>query len=107
MYKKNFIHRTSITLNQSLQGETIEQKIQRIVTNGEPIKDGAPLIYTDSKDGVQAGYNIRTDRFEIAVEGMDKIVKSNIAKREHKAKMEIVKDDIGGTEPTQGTGTDK
>lgn len=81
-------------------------KIERITQNKEPIKDGAPLIYTDSKDGVQAGYNIRTDRFEIAVEAMDKIHRSNTAKRDHKAKMEIVRDEIGGAEPTQGTGTD-
>ena len=107
MYKQNPFETTTLELNQSSEGETIEMKIERVTTNKEPIKDGAPLIYTDSKEGVQAGYNIRTDRFEIAVEAMDKIVKSNVARREHKATMNIVKDDINGVEPTQGTGTDK
>ncbi len=98
MYKQNKYSNTNIELNNSIQGETIEQKIERVTQNKEPIKDGAPLIYTERKDGVQAGYNIRTDRFEIAVEGMDKVHKSNLAKRENKAEMKIVKD-----EPIQGT----
>lgn len=63
------------------EGESIEAKVTRIVLNKEPIKDGAPLIYTDRKDGVLPGYDIRTDRFEVAVEAMDKITKSKIAKR--------------------------
>jgi hypothetical protein len=107
MYKVNIYSTTGLEVNQSLEGETIEQKMERVTQNNEPIKDGAPLIYTDAKDGVQAGYNIRTDRFEVAVEAMDKVVKSNVAKRDAKPKMEIVRDEIGGTEPTQGTGTDK
>ena len=107
MYKKVTYNRTSVKLNQSLEGETLEQKIERIVNNKEPIKDGAPLIYTDRKDGVQAGYNIKTDRFEIAIDAMDKVQKSIIAQRENRAKMDIVKDEktIGGTESIQGTGT--
>ena len=52
-------------------GESIEHKVRRIVNNKEPIKDGAPLIYTERKDGVQPSYNIRTDRFEVAVEAMN------------------------------------
>jgi hypothetical protein len=95
--------RTTLEVNKTYEGETIEQKVERITQNGEPIKDGAPLIYTDRKDGVQAGYNIRTDRFEVAVEAMDKVHKSDIAKRDNKPKMEIVKD--AGSESTQGTGT--
>lgn len=97
---------TSINLNQSVEGETIEQKIERIVQNKEPITDGAPLIYTDRKDGVEAGYNIKTDRFEIAVEAMDKVTKSNLAKRDNQPSMQVVKDNAEG-ESTQGTGTDK
>jgi len=98
MYKTPKYNKTTAILNKSVEGETIEQKMERVTTNQEPIKDGAPLIYTDRKDGVQAGYNIRTDRFEIAVEAMDVVAKSVIAKREQRAKMEIVKD-----EPIQGT----
>ena len=31
------------------EGEPIELKVERILTNKEPITDGAPIIYTDKK----------------------------------------------------------
>jgi len=82
MYKNIKMRKTSIKQNTSYEGETLEHKINRIVNNNEPITDGAPLIYTDRKDGVKAETNIRTDRFEIAVEAMDAIHKTSMAKRE-------------------------
>lgn len=82
MYKKIKSKKTTLKVNKGYEGETIEEKIQRIVNNKEPIKDGAPLVYTDRKDGVQPQYDIRTDRFEIAVEAMDKVTASYQAKRE-------------------------
>ena len=42
-------------------------------------------FYTERKEGVIPAYDVRTDRFEIAVEAMGKVVKSNIAKREQAA----------------------
>lgn len=102
MYKKNVKYAESgLKVNDSTQGETIEQKVERILDNKEPIKDGAALIYTDRKDGVQAGYNIKTDRWEIAVEAMDQVAKTKAAQRENRTKMEIVKDNE--VEPIQGT----
>lgn len=104
MYNYKITSKTTIQINNSMEGETIETKIERIVNNKEPIKDGAPLIYTERKDGIQAGYNIKTDRFEIAVEGMDKVQKSLQAKRENKAgKVIEMTNKDGKTEPTQGT----
>lgn len=92
-YRKQKAKRTSIVLNQSSEGESIEQKVERILNNKEPITDGAPIIHTERKDGVGAGYNIRTDRFEVAVEAMDKVSKSHIAKREGNViKMEAKKE---------------
>ena len=72
---------STLSINNSLEGESIEAKVCRIVNNGEPISDGAPLIYTERKDGVKEEYNIRTDRFEIALNAMDYVTKSNRAKR--------------------------
>lgn len=80
---------TQMRMNQTDIGETIEQKFERIVSNKEPIKDGAPLIYNERADGVQPAYDIRTDRFEIAVMGTDKIEKSIQARREEKAKASL------------------
>ena len=56
---------TSIECNEGLEGETIEQKVERIMSNNEPIEDVAPLIYTERADGVQPQYDIRTDRWEV------------------------------------------
>lgn len=102
MYKKQIIKRSSIKTDYTTEGETIEEKVRRITLNKEPIKDGAPLIYTDRKDGVQAGYNVRTDRFEVAIDAMDKVSGSIQARREERAKMEIVKD-VQKEQPIQGT----
>ena len=74
--------KTSIKTTPTVEGETIEAKIRRIVENNEPIEDSAPVIYTERKDGVIPDYDIRTDRFEIAVDAKDKIARSHIAKRE-------------------------
>lgn len=82
MYNYRKSTKTTLKRNTSYQGERIEEKINRIVNNKEPITDGAPIVYTERKDGVLPAYNIKTDRFEIAVDAMDKVAKSHIAKRE-------------------------
>lgn len=90
---------TTFNVNNSIEGETIEQKVERIVNNKEPIKDGAPIIYTERKDGVNKAYNIRTDRFEVAVEAADKIAASYAARRENKGLTVVKKpEDSAGEE---------
>lgn len=84
MYKQKKPSKTSLNINNSYEGESIEEKISRIVNNKEPITDGAPLIYQEREDGVQAQYDIRTDRFEIAIDAMDKVTGSHQAKREQR-----------------------
>lgn len=77
------------------QAEPREVKLRKIV-NGEAnnMEDGVfPTIYTEKKDGVQPEYDIRTDRFEVAIDAMDKINQSaanQIAK--NKGETEAVKD---------------
>lgn len=78
----NVAIKSSLRINNSVEGETIEMKIRRITDNKEPIKDGSPLVYTERKDGVLPAYDIRTDRFEIAIDAMDKVSKSRLAQRE-------------------------
>jgi hypothetical protein len=73
---------TQIDINDSYEGETIEERVQRIMNNREPITDGAPEIYTERKDGVRPEHNIRTDRFELATDAMDRISKERVTKRE-------------------------
>lgn len=64
----------------SYEGEPIEKKIRRIVENKEPITDGAPIVYTEKKDGVLPQYDIRTDKWAIALDAMDKVQGARIAK---------------------------
>lgn len=95
---------TKINRNLGIQGESLENKLERIIANKEPIKGEAPIIYTERKDGIQPSYNIRTDRFDVALDGMTAIHKSQMAKREERAKLRVVKD--SEAESTQGTGTE-
>lgn len=85
MYKPRKADITTLTVNTSQVGETIEQKIERIVNNGEPITDGAPIVYTERKEGVLPQYDIRTDRWDIAIDAMNKVSQSHQAKREARA----------------------
>lgn len=81
--------------NLTYQAEPREVKLRKII-NGEAkdMEDGVfPTIYTEKKDGVQPEFDIRTDRFEIAIDAIDKInqsVANQIAK--NKGETEAVKD---------------
>lgn len=86
MYQQGIKIEGRLNINTSVEGETIEMKIERIVNNKEPIKDGAPLIYIDRREGVRPSTNIRTDRFEVALDATDKIARSYKARREERAK---------------------
>jgi len=76
-----------------VEGEPIEHKIERVVSNKEPITDGAPSIFTERKEGVISAYNIRTDRWEVATEAMDKVSGSIQAKRDAKGKVSKPKEE--------------
>lgn len=84
--KKKPIRKTDLKVQNQYEGEPIEDKVSRIVNNKEPISEGADIIYTDRADGVQAAYNIRTDRMEVALDAMTYVSKDRIAKREQRAK---------------------
>lgn len=82
MYTKIQAQRTSLEVNQSYTGVTIERKIEKMMQNGEPIGDGAAIQYTERKDGVHPLMDIRTDRMELAVEARDKLAKTKLATRD-------------------------
>lgn len=81
--------------NLTYQAEPREVKLRKII-NGESndMEDGVfPTIYTEKKEGVQPEFDIRTDRFEVAIDAIDKINQSaanQIAKS--KGETEAVKD---------------
>lgn len=91
MYKGRQPTETCIRCNESMVGEILEQKLRRILDSGEPISDGGnmPIIHTERKDGVLPEYDIRTDKWDIALDGMDKVHKAKEAQRERKARPSI------------------
>lgn len=105
MYQVPRIVKSTIKSAEVFEGETIEQKIERIVSNKEPITDGAPEIFTDRSDGVISAYNIRTDRWEVATDAMDAVHANTAAKREGKADMTIVEDSKKADSPGEGSKT--
>lgn len=81
--------------NLTYQAEPREVKLRKIISGeANNMEDGVfPTIYTEKKDGVQPEFDIRTDRFEIAINAIDKINQSTanqIAK--NKGETEAVKD---------------
>lgn len=81
--------------NFTYEAEPREVKLRKIISGeASNMEDGVfPTIYTEKKDGVQPEYDIRTDRFEVAIDAMDKINQSaanQIAKS--KGETESVKD---------------
>lgn len=82
MYNKKTPNATSIKRNEAYIGVSIEKKLERILNNNEPLTEGAQIIYTERKDGVNPAMDIRTDRWEYAVDARDKTARSSIATRE-------------------------
>ena len=77
------------------QAEPREVKLRKIISGeSNDMEDGVfPTIYTEKKDGLRPEYDIRTDRFEVAIDAIDKInqsVANQVAKS--KGETEAMKD---------------
>lgn len=64
--------------NLTYLAEPREVKLRKIISGeSSSMEDGVfPTIYTEKRDGVLPEYDIRTDRFEVAIDAMDKINQS-------------------------------
>ena len=82
MYNIPKLNKTNWNINDSTEGETIEQYIERITNTNEGIEATAPVIWTERKDGVIPSYDIRTDRFDVAIEHQDAASRNHAAKRQ-------------------------
>lgn len=91
--------RTTIIADTITKGETIEEKIRRIKANGEAPTDGAPLIYTNYKDGVLPQYDIRTDKMEILMSVHDQKTRNTLSK----VKTALEKPEINSETEVKGT----
>ena len=93
MYQINKPTKTNINTNgngTTFIGQSIEEKMRRIVENKEPIEKAMPIIYTPSNEEVQPAYNIRTDKWEVAIDAMQRIYENK--KQDYKAKQEALKE---------------
>lgn len=106
MVRKNIVSFTSIVCNESTEGELIEQKVFRMIENKEPITDGSEIAYSERKDGVIPGSDIRTDRFDAALDAMDKVRQLKQDARDLKGKTEEKKEEKPPEKPAENGGTE-
>ncbi len=74
------IGRSTIVIRTQYEAEPLEVKLRRKMKGGKVDEEEGDqktwaIAYTEKKDGVKPEYDIRTDRFEIAREAMEKIEK--------------------------------
>lgn len=67
MYKKS-----NFKVYDVREGVCIEREIEKSLETGQPLEATAPLIFTPRKDGVNPSHDIRTDRFDLALDAMEK-----------------------------------
>lgn len=104
--KTRFLH-VGMFAPMERQGETIETKVARIVENNEPITDGAPIVYTEKKEGVRPEFDIRTDKWEIAQSAMDSVNREKIAKSKNFKTKENEMDKSNTSNPNENPTNDK
>lgn len=64
--------------------ESIERYCERITTTNEPVEATVPMIYTERSKGVLPETDIRTDRWEVAQNAMERVAGAKRAKREER-----------------------
>lgn len=75
-------HNTQLTTcAEPKEDKPLEQKIQAMMNNEEPIVGTDELIFTKKRDGILPMYDPRGDRFDAAIEAINDITMSAIAKR--------------------------
>ena len=88
---------TSIRAGVVTEGERLEEFIERAMSNKEPIEAISPIIYQARDQGVDPMYNIRTDRWDIALGYSGEMTKTNIAKRTTGKVEETTTEDLKGS----------
>lgn len=79
--KKLKSHRSGLKTTEHFEGESLESKVRRVTSSGEPIEAISPMLYTERKEGVRADTNIRTDKWDVALNAMDSIAQGRRQKR--------------------------
>lgn len=85
-------------IKETEKGETLIKKIQRILDENEPLTDGAPMIYTPKQAGVRDDCNIRTDKWTLAMNAMDRVNNYKLNEYLKKGEAEAPETNEGQTE---------
>lgn len=88
--------RIQTTIGVEMIGESLEQKLRKALEGKEPIKADAKITYNERKLGVLPEYDIRTDRWELALEATGLANKSMAAKRHFEDFPELYQKDKDG-----------
>lgn len=99
---------TSLRVNKWEIGENMEAKIRRIIANKEQVKDNVELMYSDVTTGVPPQFNIRSDKFETAINALDDNAKKAAMQTQSVgalAKVNMEKEAQGETPQTPQEGT--
>lgn len=106
MYAKVKYPKTDLRKYEVTEGETIEQKIERMLNNKEPITgDGNERMFQTRAEGIDPITDIRSDRFDMALDMTDKLAADKLAKRQ-KLMDESKNKANGETKSADGQGTD-
>lgn len=100
MYKQTSFSGGLINTDNTYEAKSLMCQLRKITEEQTPIEETAPIIYTNKKDGVLKEYDIKTDRFEVAMEAMGKMRSAELtelAKSESAAKLETAKEAATGT----------
>lgn len=81
VYKPKVTERRLLHINKTYKAESLMMKIRRMLANREPIEDEIETVYTNKKDGVLPAYDIRTDRWEVAMEAIGKMQNAEISEQ--------------------------
>lgn len=73
---------SNIKSNRLYVSTSLMKKLRQVKETKEPIDTSSPTVYTERKDGVKPGFDIRTDRWEIAQQSFDKMARDEVAKRD-------------------------
>lgn len=87
MFRKQQYDKGTQISEKEIEGISIERKVETMIANKEPIEAGAAeMIYMDKGSGVLNSTNIRTDKWDVALDAMTQIAEGRMKQRENKLK---------------------
>lgn len=74
-------------LNEVVEGESIERKMEKILEGKEKVELTRSPVYQQRRDGVQPEYNIRTNKMEILQEAVSTATQKYFEARDLRGKI--------------------